>query len=157
MSDALTAASMISGQLSYYRMMDGLRDACARRDYENEIAYVQACNDWLSRNLKRVCAEYGKLADTANGREADYRQRIADLERQVANLEAKYKERDAAAAQYAASALAHSNHLVERLNGLLADYKALLMSAPPSTFNGNKRLLADYNTFLNAEKAPEDE
>ena len=155
MSDAFAAANMISGQLSYYRMMDGLRAARARRDYENEIAYVQACNDWLTRNLKRVCDEYGRLVDTANAREADYRRRIADLEQENANLEAKYKERDALAVQDAARSREDYNRLVEKHKSILGCYKTLLMRAPPSAFSGNSRLLTDYETVRDSGYKPE--
>jgi len=143
MSDALAAASMISGQLSYYRMMDGLRAACARRDYESEIAYIQACNEWLARNLKRVCAANSTLVETANAREADYRRRIADLERQVADLDARYKERDAQALQEASRGRDDYSWLVEKHKSILANYRTLLMSVPPSTLSGS--LLADYD------------
>ena len=134
---------MISGQLSYYRMMDGLRAACARRDYESEIAYIQACNEWLARNLQRVCAANSTLVETANAREADYRRRIADLERQVADLDAKYKERDAEEVQEASRRRDDYSWLVEKHKTILANYRTLLMSVPPSTLSGS--LLADYN------------
>lgn len=162
MSDALAAASMISGQLSYYRMMDGLRAACARRNYENELAYVQARNDWLTRNLMRVCDEYGKLVDTANGREAEYRRRIADLEQengdlkaQVALAEAKYKQRDARAVQEADQKRGEYDRLVELHNGVLRRYKTLLMSVSPEMLAGNPRLLVDYEVVRDSEFKPE--
>ena len=143
MSDALTAASMISGDMAFYRLMDGLTAACARRNYENEIAYVQACNEWLARNLKRVCAANSTLVETANAREADYRRRIADLERQVADLDAKYKERDAQAVQEASRSRDDYSWLVEKHKNILSNYRTLLMSVPPSTLSGS--LLGDYN------------
>lgn len=162
MSDALAAASMISGQLSYYRMMDGLRAACARRNYENELTYLQACNDWLTRNLMRVCDDYGNLVDTANGREAEYRRRIADLEQEngdltakVARAEAKYKERDVQAVQEADQNRDQYNRLVEDHNDVLRRYKALLMSVSPEVLGGNPRLLVDYKIVRASELKPE--
>ena len=162
MSDALAAASMISGQLSYYRMMDGLRAACVRRNYENELTYLQARNDWLTRNLMRVCDEYGKLVDTANGREAEYRRRIADLEQEnsdlkaeVARTEAKYKERDARAVQEADQKRDEYDRLVELHNGVLRRYKTLLMSVSPEMLAGNPRLLVDYEVVRDSEFKPE--
>jgi hypothetical protein len=158
MSDALAAASMISGQLSYYRMMDGLRAACARRDYENELTYLQARNDWLTRNLMRVCDEYGKLVDTANGREAEYRRRIADLEQEnddltakVARAEAKYKGREAQAVQEADQNRDQYNRLVEDHNDVLRRYKTLLTSVSPEVLAGNPRLLVDYKVVQGSE------
>ena len=111
MSDALSAASVISGQLSAYRMIDGMREARARRDYENEVAYFKACNQWLNEALDREIAERNRMA--------------ADYERRIANLEAKYKERDARAVYDEQEMHEKYNRLVERFNDLLARYKAL--------------------------------
>lgn len=139
--------------MAFYRMIDGLNAACARRNFENEITYLQACNDWLARNLRYVCAEYGKLVDTANGREAEYRRRIAELEQQNADLrgenhrlEGRYLERDAVAAQDAAKERESYNRLVEKHKSILDCYRTLLMSVPPEVLAGNPQLLADYET-----------
>jgi hypothetical protein len=162
MSDALAAASMISGQLSYYRMMDGLRAACARRNYGNETTYLQARNDWLTRNLMHVCDEYGKLVDTANGREAEYCRRIADLEQKNADLQgevaranARYEERGARAVQEADQKRDKYNRLVEHHSDILRCYKTLLMSVSPETLAGYPRLLADYEAVRDSGFKPE--
>jgi hypothetical protein len=162
MIDALTAASIVSDDLSYYRMMDGLRAACARRAYESEIAYQRACNDWLANNLKYVCAEYGKLVDTANGREGEYTQRIADLEQQNAalrtenaHLEGKYRERDAQATEHAETRRQAYNRLVEKHASILECYKTVLMTVPPELFAGNARVFTDYETIRDSGFKPE--
>jgi len=162
MSDAMMAANAIRGDMAFYRMIDGLAAAHARRNYENEVAYLQARTDWLTRNLKRVCDEYGKLVDTANGREAEYHRRIADLEQEnddltakVARAEAKYKGRDAQAAQEADQNRDQYNRLVEDHNDVLRRYKTLLMSISPEMLAGNPRLLADYKVARDSEFKPE--
>lgn len=162
MSDVMMAANAIRGDMAFYRMIDGLTAAHARRNYENEITYLQARNDWLTRNLKRVCDEYGKLVDTANGREAEYRRRIADLEQEIVDLtgkvaraEAKYTERDAQAVQDAAKERESYNSLVAHHNDMLRCYKTLLMSASPEMLAGNPRLLADYEAVRDSGFKPE--
>lgn len=162
MSDAMMAANAIRGDMAFYRMIDGLTAAHARRNYENEISYLQARTDWLTRNLKRVCDEYGKLVDTANGREAESRRRIEDLEQEnaslkgeVARAEAKCKERDARAVQEADQKRDKYNRLVEDHNDLLGRYKTLLMSVSPEMLAGNSRLLTDYKIVRDSEFKPE--
>lgn len=124
-----------------------------RRNYESDIAYQQACNDWLARNLRYVCGEYGKLVDTATGREAEYRRRIAELEQQNAELrgenqrlEDRFQERDALAVQDAAKERESYNRLVEKHRSILDCYRTLLISVPPEMLAGSPRLLADYET-----------
>jgi len=158
----MMAANAIRGDMAFYRMIDGLAAAHARRNYENEVAYLQARTDWLTRNLKRVCDEYGKLVDTANGREAEYRRRIAyleqensDLKAEVARTEAKYKERDARAVQEADQKRDEYDRLVELHNGVLRRYKTLLMSVSPEMLAGNPRLLVDYEVVRDSEFKPE--
>ena len=162
MSDAMMAANAIRGDMAFYRMIDGLTAAHARHNFENELTYLQARNDWLTRNLMRVCDEYGKLVDTANGREAEYRRRIADLEQEngdltakVARAEAKYKERDARAVQEADQNRDQYNRLVEDHNDVLRRYKTLLMSVSPEMLAGNPRLLVDYKVVQEAGFKPE--
>jgi chromosome segregation ATPase len=142
MIDMVMAANSIRGDM-VYRLMDGLTAAYDRNN--GEIAYLQACNDWLARDLERLCTEYSTVVDSANLQEADYRRRIADLEQQItdlqrehANLKAKYKERDASTMQE--NTLSHSVH-------------SLRMSMPPDAPSGS--LLADYNAVLANRRAQE--
>lgn len=162
MSDAMMAANAIRGDMAFYRLIDGLTAAHARHDYENEIAYIRACNDWLVRNLRFVCAEYGKLVDTANGREADYRRRIVELEQQnarlmgeVAQLQAKYDERDNQARQEANQRYEAHTSLFEKHKSILDCYRTLLMTVPPEMLARNPRLLADYEAVRDMGFKPE--
>jgi hypothetical protein len=92
MSDALAAANIISGDLAFYRMMDGIRAARARRDYENEIAQLAALNEWLVRRVNHAVQAHNTLLAEANKRDAELLQRIADLERENAALRAEEKD-----------------------------------------------------------------
>ena len=165
MSDALTAANVILTALHVEdcaQIIQNIRTTRARRSYETDIAHVRAWNDWLSQNLDRVCAEYGKLVDTANEREAEYRRRIADLEEQNAGLqrenvrlEGKYRERDAQAIEHTETRRQAYNRLVEKHASILECYKTVLMTVPPELFAGNERVFKDYETIRDSGFKPE--
>lgn len=114
MSDIFGAANMISGQLSAYRMIDGMREARARRVYESEVAYFQACNQWLNEALDREIAERNRVINAANAREADYQRQIAQLNERITEVE-----------QYSARVGNRCSVVVNKYNQLLAEYKAL--------------------------------
>lgn len=165
MSDALTAASMVLNALHVEdcaQIIQKIGATRALRSFETDIAHVRAWNDWLRQNLDRICAEYVKLADTANEREAEYRRRIADLEQQNAalqtenaRLEGQYRERDAEAVAHAATRREAYNRLVEKHASILECYKTVLMTVPPELFAGNERVFKDYETVRDSGFKPE--
>lgn len=96
MSDALTAANIITHAMVANDIADTFTTARARRGYEGEIAHLQAWLDWMERRHQVMVGVCEQLLETAKSEQAKDRARIAELERQVDGLERNNAELEAA-------------------------------------------------------------
>ena len=89
MSDALAAANMISGDLAFYRMMDGLRAARVRNNEAAEIAALQALVQRLAHYGRYVEQQHNSLL--AEAKRIDV-QRCEQINAQLEEIDALHRE-----------------------------------------------------------------
>ena len=125
MSDALTAARMISTTLSAYQFADMFTAARARNYEAAEIAALQALVQRLANYGRYVEQQHNSLLAEAKKIDAQRCQQINAQLDEIAELRAKLENLTATSAQRAEESRTKYNRLVERFNLLLRDYKAL--------------------------------
>jgi pullulanase/glycogen debranching enzyme len=86
MSDALTAAGIITNALVINDIADAFTAVQRRNDYQSEVAHLRAWLDWAERRHQVMVGVCEKLVDAAKTEQAKDRRRIAELERQNADL-----------------------------------------------------------------------
>ncbi len=133
MSDALAAANMISGDLAFYRMMDGLRAARARNNEAAEIAALQALVQRLANYGRYVEQQHNSLLAEAKRIDAQRCQQINDLTDENARLRETVARLTAALAAQAKLNEENYNSLLNRCNFIKRGYNALVEKyGPPS-------------------------
>ncbi|MCB8883030.1 hypothetical protein ACELLULO517_22470 [Acidisoma cellulosilytica] len=104
MSDAITAANIITDAMFIRDMGATLTDIRARRDYEGEIAHLRAWLEWYERRHHALTAALQPAIDAAKAQEIERERLIAQLQRE--NRELRSQNADLAAGKKAAEDLA---------------------------------------------------
>ena len=133
MSDALAAANMISGDLAFYRMMDGLRAARAQNNGAANIAALQALVQRLTDYARYVEQQHNSLLADAKRIDAQRCQQINAQLDEIAELRATVERLTTALAAQAKSSEENYNSLLARCNFIKRGYNALVEKhGPPS-------------------------
>ena len=104
MSDAITAANIITDAMFIRDMGATLTAIRARRDYEGEIAHLRAWLEWYERRHHALTAALQPAIDAAKAQEIERERLIAQLQRE--NRELRSQNADLAAGKKAAEVLA---------------------------------------------------
>jgi len=92
MSDALAAANMISGDLAFYRMMDGLRAARAQSNLQVQNAALQALVQRLADYGRYVEQQHNSLLTEAQSLDAQRCQQINAQQEEISALRRKIED-----------------------------------------------------------------
>jgi hypothetical protein len=133
MSDALAAANMISGDLAFYRMMDGLRAARAQSNLEAQNEALQALVQRLADYGRYVEQQHNSLLAEAQSLDAQRCQQINAQQDEISALRARLEELTQMSAQRAEESRTKYNRLVEDYNLLLRDHRALKQQSSQET------------------------
>jgi hypothetical protein len=87
MSDALTAANMITNAMVINDITDAFITARQRRGHESEIAHLRAWLDWMERRHQTLVTTIESGLDVVKAQMAADGRRIAELERENAELQ----------------------------------------------------------------------
>jgi transposase-like protein len=107
MSDAVTAASIITDAMAANQFAALVSNARARRDYEGEIAHLRAWLEWYERQRVALVALSEEAIRVGKAELAKSERKISALDRE--NQELRRQNADLAAGKKAAEAKAHDN------------------------------------------------
>jgi transposase-like protein len=107
MSDAVTAASIITDAMAANQFAALVSNARARRDYEGEIAHLRAWLEWYERQRVALVALSEEAIRVGEAELAKSERKISALDRE--NQELRRQNADLAAGKKAAEAKAHDN------------------------------------------------
>jgi 2C-methyl-D-erythritol 2,4-cyclodiphosphate synthase len=125
MSDAITAAQMISTSLFTSQIGDMFAATRARNNDAAEIAALQALVQRLANYGRHVEQQHNSLLAEAKKIDAQRCQQINAQLDEIAALRAKLENLTSTSAQRAEESRNDYNRLVEDFNLLLRDYRAL--------------------------------
>jgi hypothetical protein len=107
MSDAVTAANIITDAMAANQFAALVSNARARRDYEGEIAHLRAWLEWYERQRVALVALSEEAIRVGEAELAKSERKISALDRE--NQELRRQNADLAAGKKAAEAKAHDN------------------------------------------------
>jgi transposase-like protein len=107
MSDAVTAASIITDAMAANQFAALVSNARARRDYEGEIAHLRAWLEWYERQRVALVALSEEAIRVGKAELAKSERKISALDHE--NQELRRQNADLAAGKKAAEAKAHDN------------------------------------------------
>jgi uncharacterized protein YhaN len=107
MSDAVTAASIITDAMAANQFAALVSNARARRDYEGEIAHLRAWLEWYERQRVALVALSEEAIRVGEAELAKSERKISALDHE--NQELRRQNADLAAGKKAAEAKAHDN------------------------------------------------
>jgi transposase-like protein len=107
MSDAVTAANIITDAMAANQFAALVSNARARRDYEGEIAHLRAWLEWYERQRVALVALSEEAIRVGKAELAKSERKISALDRE--NQELRRQNADLAAGKKAAEAKAHDN------------------------------------------------
>jgi transposase-like protein len=107
MSDAVTAANIITDAMAANQFAALVSNARARRDYEGEIAHLRAWLEWYERQRVALVALSEEAIRVGKAELAKSERKISTLDRE--NQELRRQNADLAAGKKAAEAKAHDN------------------------------------------------
>jgi transposase-like protein len=107
MSDAVTAANIITDAMAANQFAALVSNARARRDYEGEIAHLRAWLEWYERQRVALVALSEEAIRVGKAELAKSERKISALDHE--NQELRRQNADLAAGKKAAEAKAHDN------------------------------------------------